>query len=249
MINSVRNTVLAIISKDNRGFITPEEFNLFAKQAEFDLFEKYFYDYGKALARQNARSLHPVVGTETGDGYANVSEKLREVIERFIVSGTLHYNGTTLKFYMPGEDPLFPNEDVAYKLDRLIYNDSVEIEKVNRHNILNLNGSGLLVPSVLYPVYTLDEQGVKVYPNTIVSNVLVDYIRYPRDPKWTYVSLTGGEPLFDAGATDYQDFELPASDETNLVVKILEYAGVSIREELVVKYAKTDEIQNNQEKT
>jgi hypothetical protein len=41
MINEVRNTVMAILNKDNNGYVTPEEFNLFAKQAQLELFEEY----------------------------------------------------------------------------------------------------------------------------------------------------------------------------------------------------------------
>jgi hypothetical protein len=59
--------------------------------------------------------------------------------------------------------------------------------------------------------------------------------------------VTGGEPVFDGTAADYQDFELPLSDEPNLVVKILEYAGISIREGDVYQFAKTEETQNIQE--
>ena len=45
MINSVRNTVLSIVNKDNRGYISPEEFNLYSKQAQIEIYEKLFYDY------------------------------------------------------------------------------------------------------------------------------------------------------------------------------------------------------------
>ena len=55
MINEVRNTVMAILNKDNNGYVTPEEFNLFAKQAQLELFEEYFYDYKNALNLQNKR--------------------------------------------------------------------------------------------------------------------------------------------------------------------------------------------------
>jgi hypothetical protein len=45
-----------------------------------------------------------------------------------------------------------------------------------------------------------------------------------------------------------QDFELPLSDFSGLVVKILQYAGVSIREMEVVQAAKSEEIQDSQQK-
>lgn len=244
MINNVRNTVLSIISKDNRGYITPEEFNQFATQAQLEIFEKYFYDYSKAINSQNNGRIYTVVSH--GSGYSDIPARIAEVIDSFVESTVLHYNGTTLKFYRPGEDPLFPNEYTAYKIDRVIYNDTVEVEKVDRHRMINMTNS-LVAPSVLYPVYTIDNQGVKVYPTSIVNNCIVEYIRYPKTPKWTYVSI-GGDPVFNQSASDYQDFELPENDETNLIIKILQYAGVSIREAEVVAMAKQEELQNNEEK-
>ncbi|MAO24400.1 MAG: hypothetical protein CMJ25_26950, partial [Phycisphaerae bacterium] len=43
-VNTVYSRVLAILNKEQRGFLTPQEFNLFANQAQMDLFEQYFYD-------------------------------------------------------------------------------------------------------------------------------------------------------------------------------------------------------------
>jgi len=240
MINSVRNTVLSILSKDVRGYVTPEEFNLFSKQAQTEIFEQLNFDYSNAMNKQNA-GLH-------GSGYSDIAEKIGEVLDQFVESGILHYNAITAKFYMPGEDPANTNEPLAYRLDRLIYNNTIEIDKVDRRKILNLTASPLTSPSTLYPVYTLDNQGVKVYPTTIITNVMVDYLRYPKDPKWTYTSLAGGEALFNQGASDYQDFEIPQAYETDLIIKICQYAGVSIREAEVVQAAKSDEVQSKQEK-
>lgn len=243
MINNVKNTVASILSKDNRGYITPEQFNQFAKQAQLDIFRDYFTDYSKAIASQNNSRRQT---TYHGSEYADIPAKIQEVIDRFVVSGILHYNAITLKFYMPGEDPSFPNESKAFRLDRLMYNGVTEIEKANRRDVLYLNNS-LVAPSITYPVYTLDNQGVSIYPSTITSNVFVDYIRLPYDPKWTYLSLSGGEPLFNQSASDYQDFELPEENSVDLVIRILQMAGVSIREQEVVQVYKQEELINSQQ--
>ena len=55
MINSVRNTVLFLLNKDNRGYVSPLEFDYFAKQAQLEIFEQYFSDYSRAVAAQNSR--------------------------------------------------------------------------------------------------------------------------------------------------------------------------------------------------
>ena len=69
----------------------------------------------------------------------------------------------------------------------------------------------------------------------------MQYIRKPLDPKWTYISLSGGEPVFDQSNSDYQDFELPESDEPSLVAKILQYAGISIREKDLYQFGVNEE--------
>jgi hypothetical protein len=94
----------------------------------------------------------------------------------------------------------------------------------------------------------MDENGLLVYPTTITSNVTIQYLRYPKDPNWTYSTTLLGDPLFNPGAATYQDFELPLDDFANLVIKILEYSGISIREQDVVSAAKAEEVQDIQQK-
>lgn len=43
-VDTVYQRVLAILNKEQRGYVTPQEFNLFANQAQLDIFEQYFYD-------------------------------------------------------------------------------------------------------------------------------------------------------------------------------------------------------------
>lgn len=121
-----------------------------------------------------------------------------------------------------------------------------EIDKVTADKILYLNASNLTSPSVLYPAYVLNDSLATVYPTTISSSVSLQYIRYPRDPKWTYINIVAGEPVFDQSASDYQDFELPLSDEPLLVSKILEFAGLSIREADVNTFGNLEENKNQQ---
>jgi len=43
-VDTVYQRVLAIANKEQRGYITPQEFNLLANQAQMEVFEQYFYD-------------------------------------------------------------------------------------------------------------------------------------------------------------------------------------------------------------
>jgi hypothetical protein len=236
MINDVRNTVLAILSKDNNGYITPEQFNLYAKNAQMEIFEQYMHDYSIAVKKRNARLYN--------SGLGDVPSRIAEAINRFRTESTLTYNGTTTHFELPID---------AYSLG-VISADGVVVERVEEHQLLKLTSSLDTTPTADYPVYVIKnnttwtpESQIKIYPTTIASNQIINYIRYPRDPKWTYVSLTGGEPLFNSQSSDYQDFELLQDEETNLVLKILQYSGVQISDAQVVQAAKSDEIQEKQE--
>ena len=53
-IDTVYQRVLALANKEQRGYITPQEFNLHANQAQLDIFEQYFYDLA-AMTNLKAR--------------------------------------------------------------------------------------------------------------------------------------------------------------------------------------------------
>jgi len=228
MINDVRNTVLSIISKDNRGYITPEEFNLFAKQAQLEIFEQYIYSYSNSIVKQNARMF--------GEGYTDVPKNMGEVLDSFSAFLPLTYS-----------NPYFLLPTDFYYLERVMYNN-FEVEKVSQRKIQALLNSNLTAPDVNNPVYTMSDPGIVVYPTTISTNITTQYLRYPKDPVWSYNNISAGQPVFNPSNAFYQDFELPLSDFSGLVVKILQYAGVSIREMEVVQAAKSEEIQDSQQK-
>lgn len=83
MINSVRATVLSILNKNNYGYISPSDFNLFAKQAQLDIFIGYFPRYNYLINKENSRL--------QGTGYSDI-KKAMEDIEFFSVSDALVLN-------------------------------------------------------------------------------------------------------------------------------------------------------------
>ena len=301
MINEVRNTVMAVLNKDNNGYVTPEEFNLFARQAQLELFEEYFYDYSRSVVLRNNRRYN--------SGYSNIPKQTEEVIDTFSTSASLSYatiqidvtgalTGTfsagdtvtqagtvatavvasydtssavkvlrlntvvgtfnttgTITGSAPGtlsvpmtvtvlSNFLLPSD--WYTVTTVEYN-SLEVERLSRLKALNLINSNLTAPTTSYPAYyqngatpSVGGNSIVVYPTTITTGVSVNYVRYPQSPKWTY-NTVGGSPVFNVSAADYQDFELPDSDQPTLVLKILQLAGVNIREPEVVQYAMNEE--------
>ena len=71
-IDTVYQKVLALANKEQRGYITPQEFNLFAKQAQMSIFEQYFYDLNQ---------FERLPGNDTG--HSDIINILREKISIF----------------------------------------------------------------------------------------------------------------------------------------------------------------------
>lgn len=236
MINSVRNTVLSVLNKNNYGYISPSDFNLYAKQAQMEFFEEYFSSFNKIINMENSRL--------SGTGYANLSQVNQESIEIFSTTSTLtQVAPASNRFYLPsltttGYDYYMINKVLCYDGSGVQRVFKGEAEKVTHTKITMLVNSLLTTPTETYPAYTQEGGIMTLYPSTInlPNEVDAQYFRYPKDPKWTYITLSNGEPVFDQSQPDYQDFELPAEDEYKLVMKILQYTGVSIREQMPLQF-------------
>lgn len=218
---------MSIINKDNNGYITPEEFNSFAKQAQLEIFNQYFVDF------KNSK-LADFKGMESS-GYSDVTKQMDQTIDYFSKNVPLVYDSGTQTFAMPSN---------WFLLNALYYNQK-EIEHADQLKVYKLLQSNLTAPNELYPAYVMQGDSMTVYPLTITSGVETYYVRFPYDPKWTY-TVINGSPLFNQSANDYQDFELTDSDFPKLVVKICEYAGTSIREQEVVANSKQEEMYMDQ---
>jgi hypothetical protein len=305
-INDVRNTVLAIANKNNYGYISPQDFNLYAQQAQMDLFEEYFYSYNSWINKRNQRT--------AGSGYADIVKGLEEVIDFFsvevfttLVAANIH--ALPMGYYLVNKilsldsivgstngsstalNPTYLNDSlVSFTLAEVSVGDLVlntdtnaeavvtevisaislnlsaaifpstpvnsyqifssdtsrMIERVSQNKITYLLSSKLTSPSTMFPAYTLEGDNVTIYPAALSPYIRAQYIRYPMVPRWTWVTLMGGEPLFNSSAADYQDFELPLSDEPTLIAKICQYVGIEIREQDVYTFGSGLETKENQ---
>ena len=242
MINSVRNTVLAILNKNNYGYISPSDFNLFAKQAQLEIFEEYFSGYNDLINKENAR--------QSGTDYADQKKALEEAIELFAVTSTLtQVAPSTNRFFLPsvtttGFDYFMLNKVLCYDASGVTRLFKAEAEKVTHGKITMLVNSNLTAPTENFPAYTQEGSILTVYPSTfnLANEIDVSYFRYPKDPKWTFTTLTNGEPVFNQSpGLGYQDFEVPIEDEIKLVSKILQYTGMSIREIEVAQFGGLEE--------
>ena len=234
-INRCRNTVLHLLDKNNRGFISPEKFDSFCYLAQMDIFENLFYQYNKWLSN---KSKH-LTGTEYADIPKNIKEQI-DVFSAYSTTSNFTYNSGTELWSYTGAD-LYRNEGLSLKN---VAGKKTYVEEVSKGTELNnLINSKINMPTTTYPICVKIGNGFKVYP-TVPAGFSLEllYIRTPKTPKWTYVLDERGNPLYNAGAGDKQDFELSEVAFPLLVAKIMGYCGVSIREQDVAAVADDEEV-------
>jgi hypothetical protein len=225
-IDTVYQRVLALANKEQRGYITPQEFNLFANQAQMAIFEQYFYDIDKAN-EQHGNS------TEYSDDIDLLNKKLAP----FQKTGAITGGG------LPAD---------VYRLGTVIYDEPgasnlpVEVEEVKENELLYMNLSPIAKPITKRPVYTRTGIGtIQVHPTTITDDLTCTYVtaplrRFGTDAKWGY-AVVNEQALYNVDETT--DFLLHQSEEANLVVKILELAGITLNKPGLVQIAQQEEIQ------
>ena len=219
-VDSVYQRVLGILNKEQRGYVTAQEFNLFANQAQEDLFEQYFYDI-------NQFGRIPGNSTEYSDMLTLLNEKINifESVAQPTRSGL---------FFEPAAD--------QYRLGSVVYKnkttdsfgvsttESIEAERINANEFLYINSSPLTKPKNVRPVFVSNTSGIRVYGNSEIidpTEVEFQYIKKPATVQWAY-QIVFQEPLYDAANS--VNFELHPSEETELVIKILEFAGILIKD-------------------
>ena len=229
-VDVVYKTVLSILNKEQRGYMTPDEFNKVATQVQLEIFESYFEDLNQQLRI-------PQTSTEYADRQKNIDNQ----ISIFKTFGDCTYNID--HFVVPTN---------LHKIGTVIYNDEIEVERVQKDYLLYINLSPLTKPTTKFPLYLYENSTegtsggdtsnpkIYVYPKTITDNISVSYIRRPNNVVWGYTGLNGGawtSGPYIYSATNSTQFELDANEQTNIITKILLYAGVIIRDPEIIQIA------------
>ena len=221
-IDTVYQRVLALANKEQRGYITPLEFNLLANQAQLEIFEQYFYDI-------NQLALIEDIGAEYSDPVDNLDEKISIFETNDVVTC-----GTTL----PAD---------LYRLGVVTFNGTTEVEYIEQKKFLYVMSSPLSRPSNNRPIYTRNANTINVVGdngNVINNNITCDYVRQPNAVEWGY-NVVADKALYNAGTSTH--FELHNSEETKLVIKILELAGIVINKPGLVSIASQKEASMSQQ--
>ena len=232
-VNTVYQTVLMILNKEQRGYMTPTEFNTVATQVQLEIFEKYFDDLNQQLRI-------PQADTDYADRQENIDEKLA-IFKTF---GDAIYTtvGGLSYFVLPTSDT-YGDVVSFYRLGNVLYNDEKVVQRLDRHEFYYANQSRLTKPSTINPAYLYENQKLFVKPTTITDKIKVDYIRKPSNIVWGFTPGDVGQYVWNdtiyssINPTGSTDFEIHESEQTEVILKILLYSGIIIRDPEIVQTA------------
>jgi hypothetical protein len=248
-VDIVYKTVLLILNKEQRGYMTPDEFNKIGSQVQLEIFEKYFEDLNQYVRM-------PQTDVDYSDRVFAIEEKLEYFRTSDLISNVAGQNVYNLPsdLYKLGNVRVRPfTVDTTGPTVRYGRNESYyEAEKITRGEYILLQNSKLLQPDYKYPKYLYENNSIRVLPEsmffgvkpfppygTIPNNeaVEIDYIKKPQDINWAYTIGTLGQYQFNNSFPPSVDFELEFSEKTNVILKILAYAGLVIRDPSVIQAA------------
>lgn len=244
-VDTVYKTVLLILNKEQRGYMTPDEFNKTATQVQLDIFEQYFEDLNQQLRV-------PQSDYDYSDRQMSIDEK----ISPFKTEGNCAYNAG--KFNLPildtegntvintGAEPA-NNEVSFYKLGTPIFTPTTgfdtELQRLPRNEFYNIEKSPLTASTEDFPTYLYESKKLTIRPTSITSGISTSFIRKPKNIKWNFILGTVGQYIYSSAGS--QQFELNASEQVEVITRILFYSGVIIRDPQVIQVA-AQEIQQNE---
>ena len=215
-INTVYQKVLAFANKEQRGYITPQEFNLYANQAQMEIYEQYHYDVNAFEMRDASYNLN-------NDTTALVRKKL----DIFISIDNAVITNTYALSTLPGGGRVLP--DNVYRLSR-VSTSGVHAEYMDINRFRDAIDSGpLVIPTESRPIYTTHNGILKVNNGLNVQfGIEAAYYRLPVVVSWGYF-VVGGTALYDSSTAKTTHFELHPAEESELVYRILTFAGISMQ--------------------
>ena len=220
-IDTVYQRVLTLANKEQRGYITPQEFNLLANQAQLEIFEQYLLDVA-------------VQGKTPGntDAYSDPLNTLYEKIGIFEAEDdtiTINDNTIYIGTGVGGINKILP--DYIYRINRVELN-GVDCEMINTQQFSEIKLMPLLKPTAAMPVANVRSNVLRVDNGSLITPTAIKYIKKPTKVEWAYV-VVNDKALYNDNIS--VDFELHASEEVELIYKILKLAAFNLKAPDVVQ--------------
>lgn len=239
IVDNVYQKVLALANKEQRGYITPQEFNLLADRAQNEIFQNYFHAIKMSVRKPNNQAdyadtlemieekLQPFYQTDSSQSTSNATFSLPANAAKLIsIQAISSARGTGLKLTQLNKSEVEYTENNP--LTKATLARSVFVRETN--------GNVTIFPAPSTATYNVDTS-VPADGVLDAESFQVNFYRLPSAPNWGYV-VSNEEALYNSNASTH--FELHASEEENLVSRILMLAGVTIQKPEVQQAGATD---------
>jgi|TARA_R110002126_G_scaffold6246_1_gene32906 hypothetical protein len=219
-VNTVYTTVLTILNKEQRGYLTPDEFGKVAAQVQLEIFEKFFEDYNQLLRMP-----------KTDVEFASRIDHMREDFQIFEKNDDA--SAVTDNIYTQPID--------LHRFGSAIYNrglNSPAIEIISSRDYRKQILSPLTQPTTNFPIAQYKDDKLTVFPEVstpLATDVTFNYIRKPVDPVWAFTIGGVGQYVYDS--VNSVQFEIDESNQPQVVLEILKYTGVIIRDPQIMQAA------------
>jgi len=264
-VDKVYKTVLYILNKEQRGYVTPAEFNHIAEIEQNAIFWSYFKEGARAqqLNQANMQSDAPLF-----DLSVDFDQKLQGLTT---TAGNWNVANGGLTINWQGGEGISWFENVASGR-RLARIKSVTARYVSNtggrsvqsmcdfvtfHEYQKISASKLTKPDSRNPIFMAMDAGdgsitakasgvfqIGVSPSPTI--IYVEGIYQPLVPRWNFT--IGAQNQYDYSVADSQDFELDPSEESRLINNILLKFGVVVRDPGVIQVAMAEQQRESQEK-
>ena len=230
-VDAVYQTVQTLANKEQRGYLTPQEFNLFAIQAQNDIFEQYFYDLD-AIRAENPEK------RELGDSVRHILFKIENTQGVTVNPNTPVPGGTNLS-----------GLGFTGKIFVTIGGRKRTVTKVENqdeiYDLLNSKWHKQGLTDVIYFEDGVNQIQVWTGSGQIATNVTCESITgSPGLVYWGY-TVVNEKPVYLPGNS--KDFDLHKTEQPDLVAKILKLAGISMEDQELYQAGAAEESLNTQQ--
>tara|TARA_R100001594_G_C3982004_1_gene250327 strand:- start:123 stop:842 length:720 start_codon:yes stop_codon:yes gene_type:complete len=233
-VDTVYQRVLALANKEQRGYITPQEFNLYANQAQLDIFEQYFYDLNQ---------FKRIPGNDSN--YTDMVGLIEEKLKFFKQENQVVISEQDLGDIYKISNVYFLPDTFNYSVDS--WDASGVVEEIQAEDLISTQISPLTRATNRRPIYFLRNNKISFIPTAITGfHYRMRVINKPGVVNWAYI-VVDGKPVVNLSASDYSDFQLHGSEEVKLVIKILQLAGITLKDTSLYQIAGAEDNKNIQQ--
>lgn len=201
-IDEARTYVLSIARKNQLGSFTPSQLDIYFQRAQMQIINNLRVNY---------------------EWNSLVSDQLSKLVvtQEVFNRGEKFFKPADYLYWVSFFAHTFTNESCGN-----VTKEWAPVELITQDKLANRMSSTIVKPTTDYPVAINYSDHYLIFPSP--GKITLTYVRVPKHPKWGYT--TSNDRLVYNPSTS-QDLELPDSLHDEICTRVLNYMGLSTRDE------------------